>query len=78
MILLSRHVIVGLILFISEVPLGVSFVPSFSSGINNRLWMASRMSNNPNTLEGPILSNIPLDFHPLFLSAENATKLRTR
>jgi hypothetical protein len=79
MIMLSRHVIVGLILFISEVPLRVSFVPlhSSSNGIQNRLMMTSRMSNDPNTLEGPILSNLPLDFHPLFLSAENATKIPT-
>jgi hypothetical protein len=76
MILLMRHVIIGLILFISEVPLVVSFVPS-SNGIQNRFLM-TRMSNNPNTLEEPILYDIPLDFHPLFLSAENATKLRTQ
>jgi hypothetical protein len=76
MSLFLRHTIIGLILFISEVPLGVSFVPS-SNGINNRFLM-TRMSKNPNTLEGPILCDIPLDFHPLFLSAENATKIRTQ
>jgi hypothetical protein len=76
MISLMRHVIMGLILFISEVPPGVSFVPS-SSGIKHRFLMR-RMSGSPNMLEGPILYDIPLDFHPLFLSAENATKLRTQ
>lgn len=53
--------------FVSQSPVSFRRRPQFSPSLSG---------GAADTLEGPILTDIPAQFHPLFLSAENATLLR--